>query len=267
MTVAVQVSPETEQQCGSTAVSDTPLSADSLKASRGVSQSPATRLFEYVSAAWNYRKGEHCTYKYTSNPTTGYFCASVTVRLPNRDPVAVTDSEYRFNRTQAQNVVAQKAMDAIMGIPSTEIPLSIHEGHNRRLTKPRRVGGVDKFIDEAPVCNPCSTPEMATAEFHQHQEMHAAGYYPEYPVAEYVMTPGPYPPVYYPEAYPQLMYYDPYGYEQMAPQESWPYYYCPPQAYMPAYGYCMQPPLPPHPPTTAEEQSIDNRNIVPSEQN
>lgn len=223
MTVAVQVSHEAEQQCGSTAVSDTPLSAASFNANRGVSQTAATRLFEYVKAAWNHRKGEHCTYKYTSHPHSGFFCASVTVRLPNRDPLSVTDTEYRATRTVAQNVVAQKALDSLAALPESS--------ETRRFkSAPRRPNEkVQQFFDHhAPA------PEV--------QEIQTS-YFQEYP--EYVMTPGPYP--YYSE-YPQYVYYDAYGYEQYAPQE---YYYCQPPY---GYGYSMQPMPPPFPPGNAPDQ-------------
>jgi len=240
MTVAVQVSPEAEQQCGSTAVSDTPLSTDSFKAARGVSQTAATRLFEYVTSAWNYRKGEHCTYKYTSDHTTNRFCASVTVRLPNRDPVCVTDSEYRLSRTAAQNVVAQKALDVILGVPASD------DSRRPRANFRRPNEKVQQFFDNY---SSQQHPPVVEGEML---------YYPEqYP--EYVMTPGPYPPMYYPpEMYGgPFVYYDAYGYEQppqqYAPQE---WYYCPPQ--YPPYGYGMHPPLPPFPP---QEQAEQHPNI------
>ena len=72
-----------------------------------------TRLFEYCLSSWDGKRGEHCTYKYQVTPSTGEISASVTVRLPGREPLHFKDERFHYSRTHAQNQVAQMALERL----------------------------------------------------------------------------------------------------------------------------------------------------------
>lgn len=85
---------------------------------RPVSQpSSVTLLFEYAVKAWGNQKGDHCTYRYLPSREPGShtndMIASVLVRLPNKQPLMVRDTEPRASRVSAQNAVAQLALDKL----------------------------------------------------------------------------------------------------------------------------------------------------------
>lgn len=78
--------------------------------------SPVTQLFEYTLKAWNQQKGDHCTYKYVSSrdPSSPMeITATVLVRLPQKQPLLIRDTKSRSSRVQAQNAVAQLALERL----------------------------------------------------------------------------------------------------------------------------------------------------------
>ncbi len=74
--------------------------------------SPVTQLFDYILKAWDYQKGDHCSYKYIpSRETHLEMTATVMIRLPDRAaPMYVKDCKFRASRVLAQNAVAQLAL-------------------------------------------------------------------------------------------------------------------------------------------------------------
>jgi len=80
------------------------------------SPSPVTLLFEYALKAWDNQRGDHCTYRYLPSREAGShmeMLATVLVRLPNKQPLLVKDSQPRSSRVAAQNAVAQLALDKL----------------------------------------------------------------------------------------------------------------------------------------------------------
>jgi hypothetical protein len=76
--------------------------------------SPVTQLFEYILKAWDYQKGDNCSYKYIPSKETHLeMTANVMVRLPGRPPILVKDSKFRSSRVLAQNAVAQLALEKL----------------------------------------------------------------------------------------------------------------------------------------------------------
>lgn len=76
--------------------------------------SPVTQLFDYIQKAWNYEKGDHCSYKYIpSRETHLEMTATVMIRLPDRATILVKDSKFRASRVLAQNAVAQLALNKL----------------------------------------------------------------------------------------------------------------------------------------------------------
>ena len=178
-----------------------------------------TRLFEYVQRAWEGQRGEHCTYKYISQPGSTEVCASVIVRLPNRDPLLVRDDRYRFSRSAAQNTVAQMALDRLCQPRGGRYP-----------SYPGRGGYAGKYNPppapekESP---PPSVASVSTSEEATYTPM------PNFlPMMPHQMLPpmvdeGGYPmmPMFYPPEY-MFPYFDPY--QQMPYDEAgYPIYYPP----------------------------------------
>ena len=78
--------------------------------------SPVTQLFEYTLKAWDFQKGDHCTYKYlpSRDPTAPMeMYATVLVRLPHKQALLIRDPTPRVSRVQAQNAVAQLALESL----------------------------------------------------------------------------------------------------------------------------------------------------------
>lgn len=78
--------------------------------------SPVTLLFEYALKAWGNQKGDHCTYRYLPSREPGShmeMVATVLVRLPNKQPLQVRDTQPRASRVSAQNAVAQLALEKL----------------------------------------------------------------------------------------------------------------------------------------------------------
>lgn len=75
ITVDSSAALETETHSGSTmTVSETPMSSDSSRVQlRPVGfPSPVTQLFDYILQAWDFQKGDHCTYKYVAYVSSPY---------------------------------------------------------------------------------------------------------------------------------------------------------------------------------------------------
>ena len=220
--------------------------------------SPVTQLFEYTLRAWNYQKGDHCTYKYMSSrdPTLPVeIIATVLVRLPDKQPLLVRDQKPRMSRVQAQNCVAQLALEMLAADDAdlaAELAAAGPSSPQPPAQFPRYQSNPGRF--------PRSPMQQYPAMYHPQQFF---GYPPAPPPQFYISSrsnsapelaeelPSPHPAYFIPPpietgygeddstvATPTMPHYQYYGYPPMTPQ-GWPGY---PQDMMGYYPMMMMAP-------------------------